>query len=358
MFTFDPAKAQGMQTRAELMKTPTQIQRPATKKLFLTARNDLPEERTGRFSDLLSKLNSRPLRSVFQLSNHIVAPTSLRVTQLVMPAVSDIYNVHPGYANDTLMFLSHLTKSIPVTIPPGRYNAIFQLVQAVNDQLPTELGLSFSYDPTLERVLVSFLSTDLSGGSGAPTTPRNLFFIAPQYGGLAEMLGFSALDLAYYNPSNGIYTVPASSSSSFIAPSPPKLWIFHHVFLHIDDHLGGGGRAQSDAQNEFVVANHDFDQNAIWYQGANSNLALSMRTSAPPPSFQLALATIPLQTLYLGEDNHGSFLERTYTHHQAQQYNNAVISQITASFTNEFNQLLVGPPSIDYSLLLQINTLH
>lgn len=359
-FIIDTSRAHGMQLRNEFMNVPTKLQRPTTKQLFLTSRNDNVVERISRFKDVMASQLSRPLYSSFRLSNSITCPIALKSTHFTIPG-DVLYNIHANYANDTLLLYrgdTNTTQSI--TIPPGRYTSIYDVLSAIN-QVISEPYVQFSYNTSYNRV-----EAQSSGYVESSNNTTAGIFLAQQFGGLAEILGFSATESNYYNPETGILSF---MSSRQVASSPPKLWTFQQVFLHVDDHLGGLGRAQSDTCNEILVSNTEsgLDQVFAYYQGSNSHQSLALQNAAPK-GFHLALASVSLLSssmstpnvisLHNNSSTEGIFIDRAFTHHSASQYNNMVLSQITVSFTNEFGQLLVGPPTIDYNVMLEITTSH
>ena len=180
------------------------------------------------------------------------------------------------------------------------------------------------------------------------------------------MMGFSAMERNGYDPESGILSFAMSGQ---LASSPPKMWTFHQVYLHVDDHLS---RALSDSQNEMLVSNAEsgLDHVFLYYQGRNSQQTIAAQTAAPK-GFHLAVASVAMPDavdsffsmggaicLHNNAASEGVFIQRHYTHHEAQQYNNTLLSQITLSFTNEFGQLLIAPPTCEYSVTLEITTAH
>lgn len=369
----DSSRMPGMMLRNELMSTTpsSQLQRPSTKQVFLTSRTDHLQERMNRFGELMKTQYSRPFYSSFRLSTAISAPLSISAKQFTIPA-DTLYNIHSHYANDTLyVYRVDLGTTEIVTIPPGRYKDVQSVTDAVNAAIPDQY-LSFRYDMISGKVSAWF-----GEGVGSITTAEGgvvmypSLFMTQQFGGLAEILGFSAMDSNYYSPESGMYSITVNGQ---IAGSPPKLWTFQQVFLHVDDHLGGVGRAVTDSMNEMMVSNSEsgFDQVFQYYQGNNSGKAMAAQMAAPK-GFHHALASVSLPTNFPSEAtsmtsgniclhnnaaSEGLFIDRHFTHHSAQQYNNTILTQITVSFTNEFGQLLIGPPTVDYNVVLEITTLH
>ena len=350
-FVIDPARAAGAQLRTELMHVPNTLQRPSIKQVFLSSRNDNLQERNARFGRSIAKHASRPLQFTTRLSTPIQHPISMKPLQFVLPQ-SNLYNIHANYGNDTLLvYRSDQQTTQSVTIPPGNYSHIEEMVEAINTAIG-DSWLHFSWDNSRNRVRVDV-------GEGNTTAPGIVF--AQQFGGLAEMLGFYAND--HYDPQTGIFLFPGPT---YYAEAAPKYWTFDEIFLHVDDHVGGTGRAFSDAPNEVMVANTEsgLDQIFQFYQGENSADAIALQNAAPK-GFSMACGSASIlgvasyeQSIALHNNGglEGSFLERNYTHHSAQQYNNLLISQLTVSLTNEFGQLLVASPTTEISVKVQFTT--
>jgi hypothetical protein len=350
----------GAQITAPMRQTPNVIRRPSTKKLILTSRNDNQEERKRNFGKLMSNQQCRPLQGSFPLSKPIQSVFSLKVDQFSLSA-STLYNIHASYANDTLIFYrADLRTTQKVTISPGRYNEVGSVIAALNQAIPDQY-LSFQWDESGSRLAIQ-LSPLAEQHVNQGDYPG--IFIAEQYGGLAELLGFSAMDVAFYQSESLFYFI---QSQGQLAGSPPKLWSFQYACLHVQDQVSNG---QSDVSNEIMVSTtvNGLDSSFGYYYGLNSHDATEATTAAPR-GFEGCLATAPLDmedmtgqirggviSLHHNALTEGSAIDRTYTHQDAEQYNNKTLSSVVLSFTNEYGQLLIGPLTVDFGVTLEVTS--